>query len=133
MGKFGKLFLLFVTAFVFSGCTRQAPPHLAVVTEVDVVCRRDGIPMERRYTSPEKMERLLNYLRMQENLGFAETDPERLVGDMYTIDVRLSDGQHHIYQQRADRYFSRDYRPWHSIDTEQAGMLENLLLRMPSD
>lgn len=135
MGKFSKLlFIPLLLLLCIPGSHQPRPsPQLAVVDRVDVSYRQGAVSQQRCYTSPEKMGPVLNYLRLQENLGPAKLDPERLTGDAYTVRVTMSDGGQHIYQQRSDRYFSKDYRPWHLVDPNQAADLYYLLRLMPGD
>lgn len=108
-------------------------PSLPVVEQVDVECRQGAVRQRRHYTSGEKMSWVLNYLRMQKNLGKPEKNPEQTGGDSYTIRVFLSDGHQVTYRQRSDRYFCRDDQPWQMIDPDWGGCFYYLLQTLPSD
>lgn len=131
-------FLFFVfLAVILSGCARErAPQQLQqpqFVTQIDVTCRRDQQLLQRRYTAPEKMSGVLNYIRLLESQGNADTDPERVTGDVYKIVVHLSDGSRRVYHQRANRYLSKNARPWQQIDPDRAALLYPLLEQTGSD
>ncbi len=89
--------------------------------------------MEVIYTQPQKMETILYYLRSLEDLGSADTDPERIMGDRFKITVIYSDGSRRLYRQQADRFLSRDDRPWRTVDPQKAALLYPLLVSMPPD
>lgn len=129
----GKIWVLAVLLVLSGSIPKEPIRPLRVVTQVRIDGYHGQQQVCRCYTQPEKIEAVLNYLRMQENKGMAQIDPERIVGDAYTVDVCLSDGQHHIYYQRADRYLSRDYHPWQRIDEEQAQIFYELLQENSSD
>lgn len=131
MGRYWKIFwlVLFVAVSLRSQQAPDRPRYrpIAVVTRVEVSCREGSYQLRRVYTRPEKMEKILNYLRLQKNMGAPMEDPERMLGAAYRILVETSDGTSHIYQQRLDRYLSRDYKPWQKIESEQAGQLRRIL------
>ena len=106
---------------------------LHTVTTVHVVCSRENRTMTRLYHAPRKMEKVLNYLRLLEDQGTADTDPERLAGDRFEITLYYSDGQQGIYRQRGDRYLSKNAHPWKKVDPDQARLLYPMLQAMPSD
>lgn len=136
MGKFGKVcFFTLLLALILSGSHGTKPSYqpMAVVTRVEVTCREGEHWLRRTYTKPEKICRILNYLRLRENLGQPSSDPERICGPSYRICIRTLDGSSHIYQQRADRYLSKEFGPWQTIVTEQPEQLRQILLRNRSD
>ena len=133
-----KLFLVFTFLCVLSGCSKAdtveiKPVQYRVVEQIDISCCRSGVRQYFSYSTPQKMETILTYLRQLEYRGMAETDPERIRGDSYQITVRSSDGTFRRYRQRADCYLSRNNLPWEKIDTKQAQKLYPLLQEMPSD
>lgn len=133
MKKRGKFCLILLFALLLSGWKKKPPEAVRVVTRLDISCYHDyGISCW-TYTQPEKMEWILNHLRQRKNLGTAQTDPERLLGDAYRIDICLSDGTHHVYYQRADRYFSRQGHAWQKTDPDQAAALRAFLQKISSD
>ena len=132
------LFAFLLLPGILSGCRRYHASENTtisprVVTQVDVICKREDTSILRSYTHPKKMETILVYLRLLEPLGKAETDPERILGDQYEIVLRFSDGRQRIYRQRANAYLSKDFQPWYRIDPEHAGVLYSILQDMPSD
>ena len=126
-----KIFLSFLfLVFLLTGCEKSpdASPVPRYVAQVDV-----RGTLQRKYTAPEKMSSVLNYLRLLEGGGSPDTDPERITGDVYEITLSLSDGTRRVYRQRANRYLSRDSHPWERIDPELASRLSPLLEALESD
>lgn len=127
MKKWKLINLFGVILLLLCGCGKAQLQPPAVVTRVDIDCRHAGIRIFRSYTETEQIEAVLDYLRLQRTLGRAETDPERIRGDSYVIEIHSSNGQRHIYRLRADRYLSKDNHPWQRIDPEYSGGLYALL------
>ena len=92
--------------------------HLA--TGIDVVYRLEQRQVKRSFRQTGHMEAILNYLRLLEYDGIPKTDPEQLQGDMYRITVHLADGNRHVYHLHADRYLSRDFRPWVKVESDRS-------------
>lgn len=134
MGKFFKILPLLAVLFCLPGSLRrEQTPVLPVAERMDVLCRQGSVEQQRHYTSPKKIAVVLNYFRMQKNLGPASSDPLYPSGDIYIVKVQMRDGGQHIYQQRSDRYYSRDHRPWQLIDPDHGCGLYFLLQTLPSD
>ena len=135
MGKTVKYLMLPVLLLlcVSGAAARRQVPVLPVVDRVEVDCCQGAVHQLRRYTSGEKMSWVLNFMRLQENLGRPEVDPETAAGDVYTITVHLSDGRERIYRQRADRYLQIDGKRWQKIDPDWGGNLYYLLQTLPAD
>lgn len=106
---------------------------LQVVTNVELICREDEETICRRYTKPHKVQQVLNYLRLQKDLGKAEIDPERVRGTALQIDVCLSDGTRQVYYQRAGQYLSRQYHTWQKIDPKRAEAFTQSVRVTPGD
>lgn len=137
MKKAVKMFLICcLSAIIMCGCgVNHAPPAplCRVVTQVDISCRTKHMLIQRHYTNPDKMEYVLLYLRLLNPRGKPDTDPDQINKDVYEITVHLSDGSKKLYRQKAHRYFSRDSRPWETIDPAQAAGLYLLMQKLPSD
>lgn len=132
MGK-RKILLICLVFLTLTACTRRSETPLRVVTRVDVVCDRGYQVWRRQYKSPEKMEMVLDYLRLQDSLGTVQTDPERLQGDTMQIEVWLSDGTSRIYYQKSQQYLSKQLHAWVAIDSQRAAQFSELLRRTPAD
>jgi len=133
-----KLFLMTFFLCILSGCGRtsaaeNAPALCRVVDRIDISSYHEGTLEQFSYSTPQKMETILFYLRQLDYQGKAHTDPERICGDSYHITVMSSDGTVRNYRQRANRYLSRDHHPWECIDPNRAEILYSLLQSMPSD
>ena len=135
MGKTVKYLMLPVLLlFCLPGATaHRQEPLLPVVDRVEVDCKQGAVHQLRRYTSDEKMSWVLNFMRLQENLGQPEENPELAAGDVYTVTVHLSDGRERIYRQRADRYLQIDGDTWQKIDPDWGNNFYYLLQTLPSD
>lgn len=129
-----KIFLciLPIVVVVLAAKKKETVP-LKVVTEVELICQEGDDMICRHYTKSYKVRQVLNYLRLQKNLGQAEIDPERVRGTVMQIDVCLSNGTRHVYYQRAGQYLSRQYRPWQKINPIQAEAFTQLIRVTPSD
>lgn len=137
MKKTATFFILICfSAVILSGCIRNdtsAQPLSRVVTQVDIVCHREHMLVQRHYTTTQKIESVLLYLRLLKPMGRPETDPNTIDRDIFEITVHLSDGNKRIYRQKAHRYFSKGDRPWEMIDPNQAFWLYDLMEQLPSD
>lgn len=128
-------FLSFLTTILLSGCSQLHTTEEAarVAVQIDVTCTRDGESVTRQYTTPEKLEAMLLYLRLLKPKERAQIDPEDYLGTVSKISVLLSSGEKRIYRIRADKFLSKDAAPWQVIDPAHAQQLYPLLLLMPSD
>ena len=138
MKKQISFILLLCAAVLMTGCVRRhtlKDPHsyLRLVVRVDVTGQKEDERLDLTYTHQEKMEAILNYLRLIRQKGPAAGDPEQYSGESYTITLHFSDGHKQIYRQHANRFLSTDARPWRNIDPEHAEFLYPLLKAMPSD
>ena len=134
--QYFSMFLLLLP-FVFAGSAgrhlREKPALPLLVTQIRVAGHDGSNTLSRQYTQPAKIGHVLRYLRWLDHGGIADTDPEQLTGSSFDITIYYSDGQTRIYRQRADRYLSKNCRPWEKIDPEQAHILLPLLRALPSD
>lgn len=133
MGRSGKILCLLLFCFTLCGCQSNGPQVPRLVTQIQIVGVHQNIPVEVIYTNPQKMETILYYLRSLEDLGRADTDPERIMGDRFKITVSFTDGSKSVYRQQADRFLSRDGRPWQAVDPQKARMLYPLMAALPAD
>lgn len=135
MGRSWKILLpCLCLPVLLGGCSREErATQVPVVTQVEIVSIQEGTRIERCYTGQQKIVPVLNYLRMLDDQGRTDVDPERVFGDVYRIRICLSNGKEHVYWQRADRYVSRDRHAWRLVDSEQAKQLHGILQETPSD
>ena len=127
------LVLMVVFMMLLTGCKEEKPPELPLVTAVEITCRHGEEVIHRTYTTPQKVQRFLYYLRRQQTMGYTDRNPERILGDTAWIRVELSDGSSRIYRQRADRFLSVDCHRWKKIDESWGRRLYSMLLLIPSD
>ncbi len=111
----------------------QTVPKTRVVTRIQVSYTHGMTQLQRTYSTNQKMETVLLYLRLIKEEGRAVIDPERLDGASCTITVEYSDGKKNVYYQRGDGYLSRNSRPWQRIDPKHGRWLRPMLENIPSD
>jgi hypothetical protein len=102
---------------------------------IGVTLRYDNGPLhaQRVYTSENKMQRVLDYLRLIDPYGRPAVDPEFVAGSQFHIELAFSDGSRKIYRQKADRYMQIDGGDWQTINPARAEELSLLLGQMESD
>lgn len=131
--KFSLFVMLCVAVTAMCGCQNKSRPLCRVVTQVDITCDHEGIPIHRHYTETEKMEAVLLYLRLLRPGGQPVTDPDTVNADIYEITVSLSDGQQRVYRQKDHRYFREALSGWQNIAPDRASRLYTLMRHYQSD
>ncbi len=124
---------MLLCVFLFSGCGKQQERALPLVTGVEVTCSHRGQTLQRQYSNPDKIHRMLYYLRKGQTVGYARANPERILGDSSCVSLTLSTGERRVYRLRADRYLSVDCRRWKNVDPAWGRRLYYMLLLIPSD
>lgn len=122
--------------FPLSGCAHShgiRPSQYRVVTGIEVVYQREAASFHRKYTSQEKMGKMLNYLRLLTPCDPPVIDPDRVPGHHVEITVSYSDGKQTVYRQKADQYLKTGSGPWRQVDRYRASQIGTLLLELPSD
>ena len=125
--------LLFLLPVLLAGTVSAEGTTLDIVTQVQITCRTEEAIIHRQYMQPHKISAVLNYLRLLDCKGKADTDPEQLTGDSFEIVLYDICGQRSIYRQRANRFFSKNSKPWLQVSPVQASRLYSLLQAIPSD
>ena len=136
--RYQKLFaLIMIFCFLMStGCTSDhsnSTGEYRVVTQIDIVYHKTPIVSEGSYTDPEKMQKILYYLRKISPYGTPSDDPEQAVGSDFYITLHYSDDTQKTYQQRDDRFMRVNNGPWKRIDPKRAVMLSRILGTLDSD
>lgn len=119
--------ILFCVIFSFGGCKEQEVRAPAVVTKVQIRCIHNDEQICRSYTQEEEIRAVLDCLRLQRSKGTAQVDPERVMGDVFEIQIGMSDGAQHIYRHRGGQYLSKDSGPWQTVSREHGTALYELL------
>ena len=130
------IFLLVVLCGALSGCSRAdspQPPVCRVVTQIDVAAAHNGTVHYHTFTDSEKMETILNYLRLVQPAGNAEIQPDTFRADAFQITLSYSDSGQTTYYQIYNDYLRKDNGFWKTVDQDQAAALPPLLISMPSD
>lgn len=129
--------LLLIFLFLMSaGCTSNegsGAEEYRVVTQIDVVYHKKPIVSEGSFRDPEKMQKILYYLRKISPYGTPSDDPEQVQGSDFYITLCYSDNTKKTYQQRDDRFMRVDGGPWKRIDPKRAVMLSRILGALDSD
>ena len=118
---------------ILTGCREKAAVPLRVVTHVDVAYDRGYQILRRQYTKPEKVSMVLNYLRLQKDMGDPNVDPEMVLGDRMQIDVVMSDGTHRYYYQQSGHFLCEKNEKWHMIDPKLSENFDFYLQMIPTD
>ena len=124
---------MILLAMICAGCSTKKTQPMRVVTQVDVICDRGNEVLRRHYTKPRKMSMVLNYLRLQKNLGQPEVDPDAVPGTRMQIDVTMSDGSHRFYYQQSGQFLAKKNENWHEINPELASEFDIWLQVIPPD
>ena len=128
----------FAALLLLCGCSRLDPvspslPVCRVVTGIDISYENGPIRVRRSYTASEKMQQVLNYLRIIDPYGPPEEDPETATGSSFRITLSYSDGCEKVYLQKADRFMKTDGGEWKRIDPKRARELSRILGQTESD
>ena len=128
--------ILLAVFFLLSGCSRLetlSPSVCRVVTGISVDFENRGLRASRNYTAAEKMQQVLNYLRIIDPYGNPEEDPETAEGSSFRITLSYSDGHRKVYLQKSDRFMKTDNGSWKKIDPDRALELGRILGQLESD
>ncbi|MBE6917223.1 MAG: hypothetical protein E7470_04900 [Ruminococcaceae bacterium] len=135
--KIAVIFLSMILALITAGCAHLQRPSeteaYRVVTQIDVRYQKDRIVSEGSFFEPEKMQKILYYLRSISPYGTPAEDPAQIQGSDFFITLRYSDNTQKVYQQRDNRFMRIDSGPWKRIDPKRAIMLSQILDTMDSD
>lgn len=130
-------YLLLFFLFFCGGCSRQAGTLSStthrVVTQINISYENGPIRTQRHYSSNEKMQTILNYLRLLNPYGVTPTPPSCVSGSNFDIVLTYSDGGEKHYRQHADRYWQEGEGSWKEIDPKKALQLSRILCQMESD
>lgn len=128
---------LILCVLALNGCSlqlaqRQAPVG-RVITQMSIRFQNGPLQATRHFTSDEKMQPILNYLRQADAYGAPRTDPLCAPGSDFWITLSYSDGTEEHYRQRADRFLMGADGCWRRIDPKKAMQLSALLGKLHSD
>ena len=125
-----KIAVVILLCLALCGCSmgQLTPSFPRLVTQISVSEIRDGVPENHSYTDFEKMETLLNYLRLLDPYPPVDLSPETFLADSYEITLHLSDGSSSVYRQLHNQYLQRNDGQWYRIDASMGSQLPDLLL-----
>ena len=122
-----------VLSFCLLGANPQSqPPSCRVVRQITVQWTESGQQINRLYTIPEKMDKLLIYLRSLDPVP-QDAASEEIATPVYRIVVSLSDGSVVCYTQQGLTNFRKGSDSWQVIDPEDAIRLPLILAAIPGD
>ena len=124
---------VFLWAFLFAGCKKEPPPSPVshgLVTQIEIT-RSDGFT--RHYTAQEKIDAVLDYLRLLRPLGPIPPTREALKENAYEIVVYLQDGSYRIHRQQSDCFAAKNGGYWGAINPDLGQCLPLLMAQFPSD
>lgn len=131
-----RIFIVLL-ALLLTGCTYYAPPgesHASrVITAIEVTASESAQLRHYRYTTEEKMQAIMNYLRRVRPDLTTAISPDTFRTDAYRITLYLSDGTQTVYHQLYSDYLQKDGGLWRSIDAGQGAALSRLLHELPPD
>lgn len=122
---------------LLSGCgfhnAMQTPPTYRVITQIFVDYQGGPLQSQWSFSSTEKMQLIVDYLRGVDPYGAPSEVPEETPGGDFQIKLLYSDGSLRHYHQRADRFMRIDNGPWKRIDPQKALELSQILGQLSSD
>jgi hypothetical protein len=130
-----KIIVILLTVILLSmcgGCLRKKP-GVRVVDRILVQWEENGHSVYREHDDPEKMQLILNKVRMLGQRFSSETDPETLDVPTVTMTLLYSDGSQRQYQIKPDRYVRIGRAAWQQANPKQITSLRLLLLSLPDD
>ena len=136
--KIKKIFLFFV-CFLFAflpACGEKSTskaPLVRVVTAVEIQGREKEVMFSRCYTTPQKMQPILIYLRtLDPDIRPVATEKIRPI-NATQIKLKFSDGKEKNYYQIAHKFISENYKFSYSIEPAKTAELYRLISLLPTD
>ncbi len=126
--------LLLAVLIFLSGCSpRKEGGNIGsqIVREIRVTVRDANSQSSHYYNTPEKMHKLLGYIRRLPPLFSAQQVPE---GEReFLLELTCADGSRKRYHQVSDRFFQEGDGPWQIISPSKGGRLWQILMTTPND
>ena len=127
--------LALVLCCLLNGCAakRVTQNTVRVVTQISVTAAHNNEIIQKVFNKPEKMETILNYLRLLDPYLPSKYEAETFRSDAFEIIVRYSDGNHTTYHQIYHDYLKTDSGAWLRINSAYGSKLLSILENMPTD
>ena len=119
--------LLWILSLLLSGCTSHPVRDYRVVTSIHVTVSHNAQVTEHRYTQPEDMHVILNYLRRLDTYAPVDISADTFRSDAFRIVLHCSDGSLTVYHQIADGYLQKNGGQWVKTDPTLASALRRIL------
>ncbi len=128
-------FCILVLCGVLSGCAarKNTTNALRVVTQVSVTASHNNEILRKVFVDSEKMEKVLNYLRLLDPYLPSKYEAETFRSDAFEIIVHYSDGSYTTYHQIYHDYLRTDSGAWLRINASYGSKLLSLLESMSTD
>ena len=138
MGKWRRIRAMgILLILLLTGCglpnAMQKPSAYRVITEIYVDYQSGPLQEQWLFSTPEKMQLIVDYLRGIDPYGAPGEVPEETPGSYFQISLRYSDGTARHYHQHADRFMRIGDGPWKRIDPQKALELSQILGQLSSD
>lgn len=112
---------------------KEPAPDVRLVESIDVTVDPADGELDRHYSTQEKLDKVLSYLRGLELSADVEGDPETSEGTQYRITVHYVGGGSRTYIQIANLYFQEEGQAWEQLPGSDSKTMEKLLESMESD
>lgn len=134
--RYFKLVTYCMLVVLLPGCcnfNRAEHTPYRVISQVRVFFENGPLEAHRTFIKPEKIQRIVGYLRYIDPYGAPTDNPEEAIGSNFLITIDYSDGSHKTYHQRADRFMRMGNGPWKRIDPQKAMELSRILGMLSGD
>ena len=135
LGKSKWVVLALFWCSLLGGCTTKPVKQstVRVVTQIAVTASHNNEITQKVFQKPEKMEAILNYLRLLDPYLPSKYEAETFRSDAFEIIVHYSDGNHTTYHQIYHDYLKTDSGAWLRINSVYGSKLLSILENMPTD
>ena len=109
---------------------KEPAPDVRLVESIDVTLDPADEELDRHYSTQEKLDKVLSYLRGLELSADVEGDPETSEETQYRITVHYVGGGSRTYIQIANLYFQEEGQAWEQLPGSDNKIVDlNVLLR----
>ena len=119
---------------LLSACHRYSNDRVAhkIVKQIIITGQSEGETFHRYYDTPDKMRKVLHYIRNVSGGFNAQTDPSDSSRTIRITTVHNDDTQK-VYLQKENQYFQTGNEGWTQIDPELGASFWEWIRQIPSD
>lgn len=130
-----KITVAVLLCLCLCGCSmgQITPSYPKLVTKITITETRDEMAVTHLYTNAQKMESILNYLRLLDPYPPVNISPDTFRADFYEITLHLSDNTKTVYRQLHDQYLQMNNGSWNRINSSTGSQLPDLLSFLSTD